>query len=566
MTFRPCFVIPIYNHKDTIAATVRGLCVHDLPIYVVDDGSDEATREALLDLARATPLMRLDRLAANRGKGAAVMHGLRLAHRAGHTHAVQIDADGQHDLDDVPRFLAAGKASPQAIVCGRPVYDASVPRSRLYGRYITHVWVWIETLSLDIKDSMCGYRLYPLAATLALIDGRRIAERMAFDIEILVRLAWAGIPVVNIPTRVIYPENGLSHFDVLRDNLNISRVHARLFFGMLARLPVLLWRKLAPARAAVAGPRHWSRAAERGSYFGMLLLHWAYRVFGRGAVRLMLHPVVGYFFLTGHAARRASGQYLRRLHEHTQPRPVVPAPTWRDSYAHMLSFAESCTDKWAAWVGELDHARVVFPQRDDLLRLTASGKGALIIGSHLGNLEMCRALAAAQGHRGVNAVVYTQHAQRFNALLDRANQAYRLNLIQVSSLGPDTAILLHQKIEQGELIVIVGDRTPPAENGRVSEVEFLGFKAPFAQGPFLLAASLECPVYLFFCLREGEGYRIHFEHFADRILLPRPRREEALREYMQRYALRLEAYCRRAPYQWFNFFDFWHAGRRDHPT
>lgn len=562
MTFRPCILIPIYNHKGTIAATVSALTVHGLPIFVVDDGSDQATREALLDLARVTPLMRLDRLATNRGKGAAVMHGLRLAHKAGHTHALQIDADGQHDLDDVPRFLATGKANPQAIVCGRPLYDASVPRSRLYGRYVTHVWVWIETLSLRIKDSMCGYRLYPLTPTLAVINRWRVAERMAFDIEIVVRLAWMGLPAETIPTRVTYPENGLSHFDVLSDNVRISQVHAKLFFGMLARLPMLLWRRLAPARGP-AGPQHWSRAAERGSHVGMLLLHCAYRVFGRGAVRLMLHPVVGYFFLTGGAARRASQQYLQRLFEHTWPVPALPAPTWRDSYAHMLSFAESCADKWAAWVGELDHARVAFPRRDDFLRLITSGKGAVIVGSHLGNLEMCRALATAEGHRGVNALVYTQHAQRFNTLLDRANQSYRLNLIQVSALGPDTAILLHEKIERGELIVIVGDRTPPSENGRVSEVDFLGRKAPFAQGPFLLAASLECPVYLFFCLREEEGYRIHFEHFADRIHLPRRRRDEALREYMQRYALRLEAYCTRAPYQWFNFFDFWNAESGD---
>lgn len=565
MTFRPCLLIPIYNHKDTIAATVSALTVYGLPIFVVDDGSDQTTRQALLDLAGVTPLMRLDRLATNRGKGAAVMHGLRLARKAGHTHALQIDADGQHDLGDVPRFLAAGKAHPEAVVCGQPVYDASVPRSRLYGRYVTHVWVWIETLSLRIKDSMCGYRIYPLAATLAVIDHRRIAERMAFDIEIVVRLAWMGLKVVNIPTRVVYPENGLSHFDVVRDNLRISRMHAKLFFGMLIRLPVLLWRKLAPAPGK-AGPTHWSRAAERGSYLGILILHWAYRLFGRGAVRLMLHPVVGYFFLTGGAARRASRQYLRRLFEHTQPLPAVPAPTWRDSYVHMLIFAQSCADKWAAWVGELSHARVVFPRRDDFLRLGESGKGAVIIGSHLGNLEMCRALAAAEGHRGVNALVYTQHAQRFNALLDRANAAYRLNLIQVSALGPETAILLHEKIERGELIVIVGDRTPPAENGRVSEVEFLGRKAPFAQGPFLLAASLECPVYLFFCLREDEGYHIHFEHFADRIRLPRQQREEALKDYIQRYAVRLESYCRRAPYQWFNFFDFWRAGSGNRPS
>lgn len=559
MSFRPCIVIPIYNHKDTIGATVDALACHGLPIYLVDDGSDAPTQKVLAALGARQPLIRLQRLEVNQGKGAAVMHGLRLARDAGFSHALQIDADGQHDVADVPRFLSAGRAQPEAMVCGQPVYDDSVPRSRLYGRYVTHFWVWLETLSFRIKDSMCGYRLYPLAAAMKVIDVARLPTRMDFDIEIMVRLAWLGLDVVNLPTRVVYPEGGISHFDVLRDNLRISRMHSKLFCGTLLRLPLLLWRRLYAARSA--SPRgHWSKLGERGSRLGILSLYWSYRLLGRGAIKLLLYPVVAYFFVTGRQARLASRQYLRRLFEHTQPAPALPAPRWRDSFAHMMAFAQAGADKLAAWMGELDHGDVDFPDREDFLRLMASGKGAVIIGSHLGNLEMCRALAAMEGHRTINAVVYTDHARRFNALLDRSNSAFRFNLIQVSALGPDTAMLLHEKIERGELIVIVGDRTPPAENGRVCQVEFLGREAPFAQGPLLLAALMECPVYLFFCLHEGIRYRIYCEHFADRIVLPRGQREESLKVHVQRYARRLEAYCARAPYQWFNFFDFWHAG------
>ncbi len=241
MSFKPCVLIPIYNHKERIRSTVERLLPHALPIFVVDDGSDDATRAVLAVLASEQPLLRLLRLPENAGKGAAVMAGMRAARRAGFSHALQVDADGQHDLADVPRFLERGFANPEAVVCGKALYDHTVPRSRRYGRYVTHFWVWVETLSLAIGDSMCGFRLYPLAASCALIDGVRIPTRMDFDIEIIVRLAWAGLHVENVATRVTYPSDGISHFDMLRDNLRISKMH-----------PALLHHAAAPATAAVA--------------------------------------------------------------------------------------------------------------------------------------------------------------------------------------------------------------------------------------------------------------------------------------------------------------------------
>ena len=240
--FTPCAVVPIYNHKDTIAATVRSLRSHDLPVVVVDDGSNQATREVLDELARQTPGMRLIRLPGNQGKGRALCAGLLAARESGFTHALQIDADGQHDVADVPRFLAAARAAPEAMICGRPVYDDSVPRARLYGRYLTHAFVWLETLSFQIQDSMCGYRLYPLGETCAEIARAPFPSRMDFDTEAAVRLFWRGVPVHNLSTRVIYPENGLSHFRMLRDNVRITAMHARLVLGMLPRAPRLIRR------------------------------------------------------------------------------------------------------------------------------------------------------------------------------------------------------------------------------------------------------------------------------------------------------------------------------------
>jgi predicted LPLAT superfamily acyltransferase len=299
--------------------------------------------------------------------------------------------------------------------------------------------------------------------------------------------------------------------------------------------------------------------AEVGSAWGLNLTFALYRLLGDRAVRLLLHPIVFWFFLFAPAARRASSAYLTRLHgvggyDH--------APTWRDNYLHLHAFASTALDKVAAWMGRIDLGRMIFEKQADLYALRDSGRGAVIIGSHLGSLETARALAAHLGQqRKINAIVYTDHAIRFNNVLARANPGFAVNLIQVSQLGPETAIELTEKIDRGELLFIVGDRTPPAENGRVSQAEFLGAPAPFAQGPFILASLLKCPVYLFFCLSEGRGkqqrFRIHFEHFIERVELPRKSRSEALQKLNQRYADRLAHYCCQAPLQWFNFYDFW---------
>ena len=223
---------------------VEKLAGHQLAIFIVDDGSDMATQQVLAALAADYPIISLHRLLQNGGKGAAVMRGMREAYQAGFSHALQIDADGQHDTQDVAQFIECGKQHPLAIICGQPSYDASVPKGRLYGRYITHFWVRIETLSFAIGDTMCGFRLYPLQATFELINGVKLPERMDFDIEILVRLAWRGLEFKNIATKVIYPPDGLSHFNMLRDNIRITKMHTRLCFGMLLRLPLLLLRKV----------------------------------------------------------------------------------------------------------------------------------------------------------------------------------------------------------------------------------------------------------------------------------------------------------------------------------
>lgn len=242
--FKPCAVIPVYNHEHAVGAVVDAVLATGLPCILVDDGSSSACALVLDRIAGAAPQqVMLVRHAHNQGKGGAVLSGIRHAANVGYTHALQIDADGQHCVADVPRFIEQAAAHPAALIIGYPQYDASVPAIRLYARYLTHVWVWINTLSLQIKDSMCGFRVYPVSPVLALAKRHKLGARMDFDTEVLVRLCWEGIDFVNLGTRVGYPTDGVSHFQLWSDNVLISRMHATLFFGMLLRAPKLLARR-----------------------------------------------------------------------------------------------------------------------------------------------------------------------------------------------------------------------------------------------------------------------------------------------------------------------------------
>jgi glycosyltransferase involved in cell wall biosynthesis len=231
----------VYNHPDCLPWLVAGLQGTGLQTLLVNDGSDQRCTDLLREIDAGQDWITLLERDANGGKGAAVKTGLREAVRLGYSHALQLDADGQHDLEDIPCLMELSKRYPDAVISGAPDYQ-NIPLLRLYGRYLTHIWVWINTLSLDIEDSMCGFRVYPLAATIKVIEGAHTGDRMDFDPEILVRLHWAGVRVIQIRTLVTYPRDGISHFRGFRDNMLISWAHTRLFFGMLARLPGLLRR------------------------------------------------------------------------------------------------------------------------------------------------------------------------------------------------------------------------------------------------------------------------------------------------------------------------------------
>ena len=244
-TLNVSLVIPVYNHSEALSSLLEALRPCGLPCILVDDASEDPGALDRL-AAREASWVRLVRHERNQGKGAAVMTGAREAFKSGYDTSPAdrrrrpARAAGRPSL---PR--RAARAAPEAVVCGVPLFDASAPGSRRWGRLATNVWVWINSLSFEIKDGMCGFRLYPLAPLIEL-DGRaRLGRRMDFDPEVLVRLKWRGLPFVGVPTKVRYPSDGRSNFKLGLDNWLISCMHTRLFFGMLTRLPLLLSNKCA---------------------------------------------------------------------------------------------------------------------------------------------------------------------------------------------------------------------------------------------------------------------------------------------------------------------------------
>lgn len=309
---------------------------------------------------------------------------------------------------------------------------------------------------------------------------------------------------------------------------------------------------------------HWSRTGESGTLLGMRILLLIYRLLGRRGFRIVLLPVMLYFYLTNAQARQASRQYLSRMARFSARWPELDSLA--NSYHHFVSFGESLLDKLLIWMDELDVDQVALVNSKEFEVIKNSGQGGLIIVSHLGNIELCSALAHRLPWLRLTVLVYTQHAVKFNRLLNRVNDSAQVKLLQVTEMTPATAMLLAERIEAGELVVIAGDRTPVNGQQRTSYVSFLGEQARFPQGPMILSGLLRCPVYLMFCLKQPQGYKVYLESFAEQLRLPRKERDQYLQQQVQRYATALERYCQIEPLQWFNFFPFWDnpAAERQH--
>lgn len=300
--------------------------------------------------------------------------------------------------------------------------------------------------------------------------------------------------------------------------------------------------------------QHWAEISESTSVWGIHLLGAIHRWFGRWPFRMCLYPVVLFYWLSHHRARSASLQYLRRLHT-SQPQAFPVAPGYWHSYRHLCMFAETLLDKILALSRRYPEQRIQI-ERDVMLARVAEGKGGIIITAHIGCLELCQALADKVPGFRLTALVHTVHAERFNQVLQRCDPDGKVSLLQVTELGPAQAIMLGQRVAAGEFIAIAGDRVP-LRGGRTTWAQFLGHRAPFPIGPYVLAATLGCPMYTMACLHRGNGYHVRFDPFLEHLKLPRASREQALAGYAQAFADWLQQQVVQAPLDWFNFFPFW---------
>lgn len=247
-------LIPSFNPGRKVFETVQGAREQWNPVWVVVDGSDDGTAEALQEMARTDPGLRVLIRPRNGGKGAAVLDGTVAALHEGFTHILTMDSDGQHPPDRITAFMAASAAKPDCMVLGEPVFDASAPSLRVKGRKISNYWANVETLGAGIHDSLFGFRVYPAAPLARIMQSHFWMRRFDFDVEIVVRLSWSGVEALNLPAAVRYfrpEEGGVSHFNYWRDNVLLTSMHARLFAGFLLRLPWLLARRAAARRAGL---------------------------------------------------------------------------------------------------------------------------------------------------------------------------------------------------------------------------------------------------------------------------------------------------------------------------
>ena len=302
----------------------------------------------------------------------------------------------------------------------------------------------------------------------------------------------------------------------------------------------------------------WDKARERGSVRGMRFMIWCLRLFGIRTARLVSEPAILYYFLTGRSARKASREYLRRVAAFPEGlRALGGEPNAWTSWMHFRTFGHSLLDRTCFWAGLGDRFEVDFPARAELARPLAEKRGALLLGAHLGSIDVLRALVTKKS-TPVNILMFADNAQKLHAVLKSIDPSLDFRAIQIEPGSIQFVLDLQACIARGEFVALLGDRPELASEKRTARASFLGAQAAFPLGPLWIAHLLECPVYLLFALKRAQNsYEVCLEPFAERILLDREHRERDLQLWLERYVRRLEAQCLSTPLQWFNFYDFW---------
>lgn len=298
----------------------------------------------------------------------------------------------------------------------------------------------------------------------------------------------------------------------------------------------------------------WSTIKERGGMLPLLMMLGFYRLGGRWLCRLVLYFVILWYWLFSQTARQASLLYLKKLHHFAGAQsPFSTEPHLGQSYTHLMQFGECILDKIEGWLGQI-------PEQS--LRLYGHAhfrehyrRGTILVVSHFGNIELLRAVKSEHPQK-INVLVYQKHATQFNAFLKKLNRHADVNLVSVDELGIETALILQDKLDQGEWVIVAADRVPVASD-RVQAIDFLGESSLWPQGAWILASLLKAPVLAVFCYRNQDHFEVHIHHIAELLSFSRKERTQAIQRTIAHYVALLEQHCIRAPYQWFNFYNFW---------
>ena len=559
------FLVPFYNHPQNIKALITALKAYELPVIVVDDGSDEASKQILAELERTEGILLLTR-EQNGGKGIAMKDGFKFASKHGFSHVLQIDADFQHDAALIGEFLKQSRAHPQSIVCANPIYGEDAPKSRIYGRKITNFWVAINTLSLGVKDAMCGFRVYPLEL-LKKAAAKSKTNRMEFDIEILVNAVRQGVDMHWIDTYVRYEKGGVSHFKMLRDNALISLMHAKCFFSLPKFALGKIWRACGlnssekngtNAQISVepqenAEQNLWWEKQEKGGAFFLRLSLFLSQILPEFALKLIIKIVVWFYYIFSKNERKNIAEFRRNLSV------FAGAQTLKDTsvFSHFEAFGGAICDKFRVWKGKIKDSELEIIDLERIKsELIGAQKGQILLTAHLGNVEICKALGArVDGFRMV-ILVYDKNSREFNEVLKRISQNDgSVRMMLVNELDVAAMLELKNIVENGQHIGIMGDRTPLGGD-KAARVKFLGKEASFNYGPYLIAGILGVKISSLWCQKIDGKFRIELVPLASAVKLGRDR-VAAAREYLQIYVRELENRCKQTPAQWFNFFDFW---------
>ncbi len=627
-----CVVIPVFNHARTVGEVVRGSKAFAGTVLVCDDGSTDGSGKEAADAGGE-----LLTHPVNKGKGAALRTLLEESSRRGFRYVICLDADGQHYPKDIPALVDAVKREPGAIVIGaRDLIAAGAPPSSEFGRKFSNFWIWLEG-GQQVEDTQSGFRAYPLPETLALMGSR---SRYDFEVEVLLRASWAGLPLRSTKIDVLYPKDRITHFNQFKDNARISILNIltiiRLFlpfpmapllhhrprrpgisldairrwfwlggpgpffrtaaaalallggFGVLGSaalgtgaFPTLLawWamsalaaygvaaqggviafalafgvieallRKRTIARAERASPRQWDGKSQSGAA-GYLFFVFLFKWVGRWPANVVLVFVAAWFVLFAKASRRASMQFLDRA-----IKPVSGLAAWARTWRHMFAFANTLVDRIELGVdGPKRFTRVAEEGLGEMVYSTVKEKGAILLTAHLGSWELASGMLSQRLKAPFDIVAYDGEEPHVRAAIERSSEKFKPNVLLVGK-GELAALDILRALRAGHMVALQGDRTV---DERTVEVDFLGHRAHFPVGPFVIAALSAAPMVPAFNIRIA-AYKYEFFAFPPRTyVFDRTKDKNAqLVEWVQDYVRKLEQIIAKHPLQWFNFYDFW---------